>query len=58
MQLLVLISSYKCRHYISSFFYNVYNEKKQITEMSDAFSLFLKAIINNWLVGETFECLP
>ena len=25
--------------------------------MSDAFSLFLKAILSNGLVGETFQCL-
>ena len=39
-------------------FYNFKKEKKKTNQISDAFSLFLKAIINNWLVGETFECLP
>ena len=55
MQVLFLISNYKCRDINWSFFYNVYKENIQF---SDAYSLFWKRIINNWLVGETFECLP
>ena len=32
--------------------------QKESNQISDAFSLILKAIINDWLVGETFESLP
>ena len=52
IQLLFLISSYKCLDIIS-FFKNVYKDKNQ-----NAFSLFWKALINNRLVCETFEGLP
>ena len=55
MPFLILNSSYYRHDIISPFtFYNIY---KETVNLVIAF-LFLKEIVKNRLVGETFECQP